>query len=59
LGVPFLAGSAIKGLLRAWIEKWDTESLLQALEIMNNKLIISTIGTSLLTIHQIVQTGIT
>lgn len=23
LGVPFLAGSAIKGLLRAWVEIWD------------------------------------
>lgn len=31
LGVPFLAGSAMKGLLRAWVEVWDETDRAQRL----------------------------
>ena len=32
LGVPFLAGSAIKGVLRAWVEQWDDTDRAQRLK---------------------------
>jgi CRISPR-associated protein Cmr6 len=32
LGVPFLAGSAIKGVLRAWVEFWDETDRAQRLK---------------------------